>query len=220
MQLVDPPFDGGQLIASSFDDQLPLALPLHGSVPSIDRRHRRADVDARRELLLDEARRDPLGGVRVGNGRQHDDEISSDWLCHIHFRVVLRSGLLYCFPTVGEELATKTPRSRQRMLPAAAPGRSRRFVRLLLVFVACVILVDALVGDRGLVATMRARQQYDGLAGTIARQRAENARLAEEARRLKEDPSAIEEIARRELGLIKPGEKVFIVKDVPQPGQQ
>jgi len=106
------------------------------------------------------------------------------------------------------------------MLPAAAPGRSRRFVRLLLVFVACVILVDALVGDRGLVATMRARQQYDDLAATIARQRAENARLAEEARRLKEDPSAIEEIARRELGLIKPGEKVFIVKDVPQPGQQ
>lgn len=88
-------------------------------------------------------------------------------------------------------------------------------IRLLLVFVASVILVDALVGDRGLVATMRARQQYDELAATIARERAENARLRDEARRLKEDPSAIEEIARRELGLIKPGEKVFIVKDVP-----
>jgi cell division protein FtsB len=88
-------------------------------------------------------------------------------------------------------------------------------IRLLLVFVACVILVDALVGDRGLLATMQARHKYDELAASIARQRAENTRLREEARRLKEDPGAIEEIARRELGLIKPGEKVFIVKDVP-----
>jgi len=82
------------------------------------------------------------------------------------------------------------------------------------VFLASVILVDALVGDRGLLATMRARREYDELAATIARERAENAQLRDEARRLREDPSAIEEIARRELGLIKPGEKVFIVKDV------
>ena len=54
------------------------------------------------------------------------------------------------------------------------------------------------------------------MSATIARQRAENARLRETARRLREDPSAIEEIARRELGLIKPGERVFIVKDVPR----
>ncbi len=81
-------------------------------------------------------------------------------------------------------------------------------------FLASVILVDALVGDRGLLATMRARREYDELAATITRERAENAQLREEARRLREDPSAIEEIARRELGLIKPGEKVFIVKDV------
>jgi cell division protein FtsB len=47
----------------------------------------------------------------------------------------------------------------------------------------------------------------------VARQRVENARLREEARRLREDPDAIEEIARRELGLIRRGEKVFIIKD-------
>ena len=37
----------------------------------------------------------------------------------------------------------------------------------------------------------------------------------EQVRRLTEDPSAIEEIARRELGLIRPGERVFIIKDLP-----
>jgi cell division protein FtsB len=84
-------------------------------------------------------------------------------------------------------------------------------------FVAAVVIVDALVGDRGLLAMLRARHGYDQLAATIARQRAENARLREEVRRLREDPGAIEEIARRDLGLIRPGEKVFIVKDVPAP---
>lgn len=62
---------------------------------------------------------------------------------------------------------------------------------------------------------LRARNEYRELSTAIARQRSDNARFREEARRLREDPTAIEEIARRELGLIKPGEKVFIVKDVP-----
>ena len=78
-----------------------------------------------------------------------------------------------------------------------------------------MIVVDGLVGERGLLAILRARHEYDQLAGTIAKQRAENARLRDEARRLRDDSNAIEEVARRELGLMKPGERVFIIKDVP-----
>jgi len=100
-----------------------------------------------------------------------------------------------------------------------APGATRRIVHLLLLFVAAIIVVDTVVGDRGLLAMMRARKQYDELTLAIVRQRAENTRLRQEARRLREDPAAIEEIARRELGLIRPGEKLFIVKDVPPPSQ-
>jgi len=97
------------------------------------------------------------------------------------------------------------------------PTRARKSVHLLLLFIASVIVVDALVGDRGLLAMFRARHEYDELSASVARQRADNTRLRETARRLREDPSAIEEIARRELGLIKPGERVFIVKDLPPP---
>jgi cell division protein FtsB len=93
-------------------------------------------------------------------------------------------------------------------------GRTRRIVRASLLFLALLIVVDALVGDRGLLAMIHARRQHTELAATIARQRAENARLREEARRLREDASAIEEIARRDLGLIRRGETVFIVKDL------
>ncbi len=90
----------------------------------------------------------------------------------------------------------------------------RRVLHVLLLFVLSLIVADGLIGDRGLLAMLRARKQHDALSDEIARQRIENARLAEEARRLREDPAAIEEIARRDLGLIRPGEKVFIIKDV------
>jgi cell division protein FtsB len=94
----------------------------------------------------------------------------------------------------------------------SSPGR--RIGRWVLLAFIAIIVLDSLVGDRGLMATLRARREYHELADTIARQRAENAQLADQARRLRDDPRTIEEVARRELGLIKPGEKVFIVKDI------
>ena len=109
-------------------------------------------------------------------------------------------------------------RSRRRKGAPRNPARTRQIVRVLLLLFAAVVIVDAIVGDRGLLAMMRARRQYDELVSSIARQRADNARLREDARRLREDPRAIEEIARRDLGLIRPGEKVFIVRDLqPSP---
>jgi cell division protein FtsB len=120
---------------------------------------------------------------------------------------------MYCFPHVAKDESKPSPK--RRTPKPKRPARSNRAVYVLLLFVACLLVVEGLVGDRGLLAMLRARQEYDQLAATIARQRSDNARLREEARRLREDPSAIEEIARRELGLIKPGERVFIVKDIP-----
>jgi cell division protein FtsB len=120
---------------------------------------------------------------------------------------------------VPKKAETKPTPRRRAQVSKNPTTRKGRIVQLLVLFVAAVIVVDGLVGDRGLLAMLRARHEYDQLAGSIARQRAENARLREQARRLREDPSAIEEIARRELGLIKPGERVFILKDVKAPKQ-
>ena len=92
-------------------------------------------------------------------------------------------------------------------------------MQLLLALFAAVMMSSALVGDQGLLAMLQAHRQYDELATVVARQRFENARLRELARRLREDPAAIEEIARRDLGLIRPGEKVFIVKDLASPAK-
>ena len=93
--------------------------------------------------------------------------------------------------------------------------RGRRAVQYLLVFVGCVLVLDALVGEKGLLEMLKKRQEYRALEQSLADVRAENTRLREEARSLQEDAKAIEDLARRELGLMKPGEKLFILKDVP-----
>ena len=101
---------------------------------------------------------------------------------------------------------------------ATAPRRGRRALRYVLMFIGAVIVVDALVGEKGLLAMRKARQDYQALEASLSAAKAENARLREEARRLREDPRAVEDLARRELGLLKPGEKLFIIRDVPPAG--
>lgn len=105
------------------------------------------------------------------------------------------------------------PLRRQRVTAGRPAAWRRRGLHLLLVFVALVLVVDALVGEKGLLESMRARRQYRNVAVSLENLRRENARLRDEARRLREDPAAIESLAREELGLIRPGEVVFILKD-------
>ncbi len=92
----------------------------------------------------------------------------------------------------------------------------RRLLSAALAAVVCMILVNALLGNRGLVATIRAREQYRQLAANLERLRNENARLREQVQHLREDPSTVEAIARRDLGLMSPGEMLFIIRDIPQ----
>jgi cell division protein FtsB len=87
-------------------------------------------------------------------------------------------------------------------------------VQILLAFVTFVLLIDALVGDRGLVERLRAGERFRQAATELERLRRENAQLRDQVRRLNEDPSLIESLARRDLGLLRPGEVLFIIKDV------
>ena len=87
----------------------------------------------------------------------------------------------------------------------------------MVVFCAGAVIVDAVVGDRGLLEMLRAREQFDAAAAALSQQRAENDFLREQVSRLTNDPAAIEELARGELGLMRPGEKLFLVKDLKPP---
>jgi cell division protein FtsB len=86
-------------------------------------------------------------------------------------------------------------------------------VQYLIVLVGCVLFVDALVGDKGVLQMLKKRQDARVLETSVIEAKNRNARLSAEARRLKTDPLAIEELARRDLAMIKRGEKMFIIRD-------
>jgi cell division protein FtsB len=96
--------------------------------------------------------------------------------------------------------------------------RPRGAVFLLFLLPALVLVLDVLVGDRGVFAVMQARREYAEAESALANVRAENARLRAEIGRLQADSSAIEELA-YPLGLVRPGETLFIIKDVRKPSQ-
>lgn len=93
--------------------------------------------------------------------------------------------------------------------------RRRRLVRLGLLIGTGVVLVDAIAGERGLFVLLRAREEGRAKAAAVEAIRRENQRLLEQTSRYRDDPATIEDLARRDLGMIKPGEKLFIIRDLP-----
>ena len=120
-----------------------------------------------------------------------------------------------------QPVVQQTPAPLRRRKPpevAASPLRTR-LLNYVLVFVAVVLVVDALVGEKGLIDSLRARRQHDAVAAALAQKRKENARLRDNIRRLKEDPGTIESLARDQLGLMREGEVLFIVRDSQSPAR-
>ena len=109
------------------------------------------------------------------------------------------------------------PLRRKRAQPPApltVSPRGRRVLNLLLGFATVVLMVDALVGEKGLVARLRARAEYQKQYAALETLKRENVELREKATSLRDDPSAIEAVAREELGLIREGEMLFLLRDV------
>jgi cell division protein FtsB len=90
-------------------------------------------------------------------------------------------------------------------------------LKLGLAFVTTVLLLNVLAGSRGLPAVLQARREFDREAQLLDRVRADNEAKRRDIERLRTDPAAVEEVARRELGYKAPGEKVFIIHDVAPP---
>jgi cell division protein FtsB len=92
--------------------------------------------------------------------------------------------------------------------------RERTWTGRVLCFAACVLAVNALIGERGLSETLRARREFNAAIAELSRLQYENAMLAETIRRLRHDAPTIENVARAELGLIRPGEVLVVLKTV------
>jgi len=109
-------------------------------------------------------------------------------------------------------------RVRSRAATTDSRGRRRRMFTWILVAGALILLVNALVGENGYLATLRLRHNEVALQHTLADLRYENQRLHAERLRLESDPDTIERTIREELGYIKPGEITVVVHDVPTGG--
>jgi cell division protein FtsB len=75
------------------------------------------------------------------------------------------------------------------------------------------LMVGALFGDRGYLNFISRREQVRELARDVERLEAENVAFVADIAALRTDARAIEKIAREDLGLAAPGEKVFIIPD-------
>jgi len=107
----------------------------------------------------------------------------------------------------------RAPEQNARSKPS--PPRGRRTIHFLLLFIACILLADALIGEHGFFKARRAQQHQATQKKEIARQRQENFRLRKEAEQLTNgEPRSIEALARGQLGLIRKGEVLFIIRDV------
>ena len=93
------------------------------------------------------------------------------------------------------------------------PRLRGRAVQYVLVFLGSVLVIDALVGDKGVLQMLKKRQELRVLDQAVAAARTQNAQMRAEIDRINHDPAALEEIARKDLGLIKPGERLFIIRD-------
>jgi cell division protein FtsB len=91
--------------------------------------------------------------------------------------------------------------------------RERTWIRGVLLFAALVLFVNSVFGEQGLADSLRARRQIRASQANILSLREENARLRNQVRRLREDPRAIEDVARRDLGLIRRDEILVVLKD-------
>lgn len=107
-------------------------------------------------------------------------------------------------------------RIRQRIGDPGAHVRRQRTITWILLAAIGMLLVNAIVGENGYLATVQARQEEAALAQAVTRLRQQNQLLLEERERLEHDEAAIEEAARRELGMIRPGEAVVIVREAPE----
>jgi cell division protein FtsB len=72
-----------------------------------------------------------------------------------------------------------------------------------------LLVLQDVFGTHGVLAMRRSQREAGEIRKEIQKLNDENRQLQDRVKDLKSDPQAIEEIARKEMGLAKPGELIF-----------
>jgi len=84
--------------------------------------------------------------------------------------------------------------------------------------VLAVLFAAAFLGDKGVLQLLRLRTEVEALHRDVQTLEAENERLSRVIADLHDNPAVIERIAREELGLVRPGERVLRFPRSPRTG--
>jgi cell division protein FtsB len=99
--------------------------------------------------------------------------------------------------------------------PTDHPSRTRLKGLAIAALVVCGIVYGALRDEEGVMHVFRERSRLQDLDHSVEALRDENNRLRAEIKALREDPRAVERLAREDLGLSRRGEIVFIIESEP-----
>ena len=106
-------------------------------------------------------------------------------------------------------------RARSGVATTDARSRRRRLFTWVLVAGGGVLLVNAILGENGYLATVQLRRTEAVLLNELAHVRLENRDLRDHRERLESDPDTLEHTIRERLGFIRPGEIAVIVHEPP-----
>jgi len=95
-----------------------------------------------------------------------------------------------------------------------------RMLSAVLLLAIATVTASALVGEHGVPHLIRLRAERQELRRTAFELLEENARLHEELAHLKDDNLYLEELARRQLGLVRPGEIVYRFRSSSRNGRE
>ena len=103
------------------------------------------------------------------------------------------------------------------------PFTKRRSKHLRLLVAAALLvtafLINEVAGQGGYLARREQRRQIETLTSDIEQIKKENGQLSDQIRSLRSDPAAIEQYAREQLHLARPGELVIALPPSPPPAE-
>jgi len=85
----------------------------------------------------------------------------------------------------------------------------KKHLLLLILLLFLILGIFTFFGDKGILHLLRLQKELDRIKEVSAKIEDENRKLKEEVRRLQNEKRYIEEIARKELGLVKEGEIIY-----------
>ncbi len=91
--------------------------------------------------------------------------------------------------------------------------RTYRGAILALLLVCIALLVHEIYGEHGYLALRHQRRDYESLQQEIRKLQEENQQLEKRIESLESDPKAIEGIARDQLHMARPGERIYTLPD-------